>query len=77
MFTKYCVEIMAGSVYNIINQKFKECLALEYNELIRKYPEFIYHGYDITEQDNGIKVVYHFETVGLTEFHPYWILPNV
>ena len=67
---------MAGSVYNIINQKFKECLALEYNELIRKYPEFIYHGYDITEQDNGIKVVYHFETVGLTEFHPYWILPE-
>ena len=49
---------------------------MDYNELIRKYPEFIYHGYDITEQDNGIKVVYHFETVGLTEFHPYWILPE-
>lgn len=49
---------------------------MNYCELIEKYPEFIYHGFDITSQSDGVKVVYHFETVGLTEFHPYWIFPD-
>lgn len=49
---------------------------MEYSELIKQYPEFIYHGYDITELDDGFRVVYHFETVGLTEFHPSWLLPK-
>ena len=49
---------------------------MEYNELIKKYTTFIYHGYDITEQENCFRVVYHFETVGLTEFHPSWKLPK-
>lgn len=48
---------------------------MNYNELIQKYPEFIYHGYDITPQSDSVKIIYNFETVGLTEFHPYWILP--
>ena len=49
---------------------------MDYKELIGKYPEFIYHGYDITELDEKIKIVYNFETVGLTEFHPYWVFPR-
>ena len=49
---------------------------MNYNELIAKYPVFIYHGYDITELDEGIRIVYDFETVGLTEFHPCWIFPK-
>ncbi len=49
---------------------------MKYDELTAKYPEFIYHGFDIAEQDDGVKIVYHFETVGLTEFHPYWIWPK-
>ena len=49
---------------------------MDYNELISIYQEFIYHGYDITEQDDCFKVVYNFETVGLTEFHPCWKLPK-
>lgn len=49
---------------------------MKYDELIVQYPEFIYHGYDVTEQDDGWKIVYNFETVGLTEFHPFWIFPK-
>lgn len=49
---------------------------MKYDELIAKYPDFIYHGFDITKQDGFIKIVYNFETVGLTEFHPSWLYPN-
>lgn len=49
---------------------------MKYDELIAKYPEFIYHGFDIIKQDGTIKVVYNFETVGLTEFHPSWNYPD-
>lgn len=49
---------------------------MKYEELTAAYPEFVYHGYDITEQHDGVKVVYHFETVGLTEFHPSWVFPK-
>ncbi len=49
---------------------------MEYNELIIKYPEFVYHGYDISETGDGIRIVYNFETVGLTEFHPSWVFPK-
>ena len=49
---------------------------MKYNELIEKYPEFVYHGYDISEQEDCYKITYHFETVGLTEFHPFWKLPK-
>ena len=49
---------------------------MEYNELIVKYPEFIYHGYDLEESGDGIRITYRFETVGLTEFHPCWVFPK-
>lgn len=53
----------------------KGVFALQYNELIERYPAFIYHGYRLTCEQNLWRVVYDFETVGLTEFHPSWTLP--
>ena len=53
----------------------KGVFALQYNELIERYPDFIYHGYRLTREQNIWRVVYDFETVGLTEFHPSWTLP--
>ena len=49
---------------------------MDYKELIAKYPEFVYHGYDVTPSKEGIRIVYSFETVGLTEFHPVWVFPK-
>lgn len=49
---------------------------MKYDELIIKYPEFIYHDFNIIKQESHIKIVYNFETVGLTEFHPTWIYPD-
>ena len=49
---------------------------MNYCELIEKYPEFIYHGFDIVPESRGVKIVYNFETVGLTKFHPYWVVPG-
>ena len=49
---------------------------VKYEELTSKYPEFIYHNYTVDEQDDGIKVTYHFETVGLTHFYPIWVFPK-
>ncbi|MBQ4397489.1 MAG: hypothetical protein II828_08205 [Clostridia bacterium] len=49
---------------------------VKYEELTARYPEFIYHGFTIDEQEDGIKVTYHFETVGLTHFYPAWVFPK-
>jgi len=38
-----------------------------------KYPEFIYHSFNITESDQEIRIEYCFEIVGLSEFHPTWV----
>lgn len=46
-------------------------------ELFRKeYPEFIYHGFEASQEENKIKVKYHFEIKGLSEFCPEWTFPN-
>ena len=44
----------------------------DFEYLRKKYPNFIYHGYKITETENEINVRYHFETVGLENFYPEW-----
>ncbi len=49
---------------------------MDYLETRRKYPKFIYHSYGISEDGDCFKIVYNFETVGLTEFHPSWQLPR-
>lgn len=46
---------------------------MTYEELRANYPVFIYHGFDVTEEEDGFRVVYRFETEGLTEFHPGWV----
>ena len=51
-------------------------MSLEYSELVRQYPEFIYHGYDIAECGGEVRITYNMETVGLTEFHPVWVFPK-
>ncbi len=46
-------------------------------EMLReKYPNFIYHGFFAINEDKKIKVKYHFEIEGLSEFCPEWIFPN-
>ncbi len=46
-------------------------------ELFRKeYPEFIYHGFSTSCEVDKIKVKYHFEIKGLSEFCPEWTFPN-
>ena len=49
---------------------------MKYNELRETYKEFIYHEYNIEETEEKVKVTYHFEIAGLSEFHPYWEFPK-
>ena len=42
----------------------------------KEYPEFIYHGFSASNEENKIKVKYHFEIKGLSEFNPEWSFPN-
>lgn len=47
-----------------------------YTELRKKYPVFIYHGYEIDEKEDRIGIVYHFEIPGLASFCPAWEFPK-
>lgn len=49
---------------------------MKVNILREKYPTFKYHDFVIIEGDNQLKIVYHFEIVGLAHFRPYWIFPK-
>ena len=49
---------------------------MDYNELRKTYKEFIYKSYNIEETEEKIKVTYHFEIPGLSEFTPYWEFPK-
>ena len=44
----------------------------KFNELRLKYPNFIYDSYEILDQNNILKIVFHFEIEGLTTFNPYY-----
>ena len=44
--------------------------------LKKKYPEFVYHGYEIGEDDSRVGIVYDFEIPGLASFHPTWEFPK-
>ncbi len=48
----------------------------KYSELRRKFDKFIYHGFDIDENDREVCVKYTFETVGLSLFEPSWVFPK-
>ncbi len=47
---------------------------MKYKEFRNKYPKFIYHDYDIYEDDNAIIITYNFEIEGLSSFNPTWTI---
>ena len=48
----------------------------KYSELRRKFNKFVYHGFEIEENNVEVRVKYAFETVGLSFFEPLWIFPK-
>ena len=49
---------------------------MKYEELRKTYQEFIYKSYYIEETPEKIRITYHFEIPGLSEFTPYWEFPK-
>ena len=47
-----------------------------FEELRDKYQEFFYRGYEISEEGQELKIVYHFEIGNLASFHPKWRFPK-
>lgn len=47
---------------------------MKYTELIEKYTEFRYHGYELKETEDEIRIVYDFEICGLSGFAPTFTL---
>ena len=43
-------------------------------EFRKKYPNFIYDSYEIIDEENYIKIIYHFIIDGLIEFNPYYVI---
>ncbi|MDO5349534.1 MAG: hypothetical protein Q4E86_06290 [Lachnospiraceae bacterium] len=48
----------------------------KYQMFREKYPEFIYHSYNIQETETELAVTYHFEITGLAMFAPTWRFPK-
>lgn len=42
----------------------------------KEFPYFIYHDYQVTEDEKTITVTYHFEIQGLSSFAPHWSFPK-
>ena len=49
---------------------------MEYNDLIAKFPKFIYKSYSIEDTGDEITIKYEFEIPGLTVFTPKTIIPK-
>lgn len=47
-----------------------------YDELIRKYPEFVFKSYSIEENADSISVAFDMEISGLASFRPEWVIPK-
>lgn len=45
----------------------------KYSELRRKFDKFVYHGFEIQENDREVRIKYTFEIVGLSFFEPSWV----
>ena len=41
-----------------------------FDELRREYPQFVYSGYSVSEQEDGLHLSFDFSIPGLCEFHP-------
>lgn len=48
----------------------------KYDELRKKYPEFIYNSYEIEVKNEKLKIKYNFEVPGLAKFQPTWVIPS-
>lgn len=48
---------------------------MDFNTLRDKYPNFIYHKYDIEKNDKNFKITYYFEIEGLSKFNPTLTIP--
>lgn len=48
---------------------------LEFENLRKKYPEFVYKSYTVCRESDLLKVRYSFEITGLCEFNPEWSFP--
>ena len=48
----------------------------KYLRFRQQYPQFVYKGYSISEDENKIDVEYDFHVPGLSEFHPTWSFPK-
>ncbi len=46
----------------------------KFNELRKKYPKFIYDSYEIINDIDNVKIIYHFEIEGLTKFNPSYTI---
>lgn len=49
--------------------------AEKYRQYRETYQEFIYHGYEVKKNGDGIDVIYSFSIPGLAGFHPSWHFP--
>lgn len=47
-----------------------------YKQLRKDYPEFVYHGYEIEEDEKKVGLTFAFEIPGLAKFHPAWEFPK-
>ncbi len=48
----------------------------KYNTFRKQYPEFIYDGYELLEEEEELKIRYHFQIPGLARFSPSWSFPR-
>lgn len=48
----------------------------QYQKLREQYPRFYYRGYDIEEDSRELRIIYRFETEGLSTFAPSWRFPK-
>lgn len=48
----------------------------QYQKLREQYPRFFYRGYDIEEDSREFRIIYRFETGGLSAFAPSWRFPK-
>ncbi|MEG1028435.1 MAG: hypothetical protein RSE07_07085, partial [Oscillospiraceae bacterium] len=48
---------------------------MEFNSLCEKYKKFIFHKYEIINQENSVTIKYFFEIEGLSTFTPTWVIP--
>lgn len=49
---------------------------MNYEDLRKQYTHFYYHGFDIDETEDSIRITYHMDTEGLSCFEPTFTLPR-